>query len=85
MGLFPDQGVARFKTPAMGTRKRRVEFRGSMVVITVEKIWRNQEQAQIKIFRFKRASFPDDRGKGMVVGEERANFIARIGVVGYPG
>lgn len=84
VGIFPDKRITRLEAPAMGASERRVKFRSRMVMIPVEKMGRDDEQAQVKIHRFKGAAFTDDGGKGVIVGEAGANVFAGIGIIGNP-
>ncbi len=68
----------------MGAGERRVKFRGRVVMVAVENMGRDDEQAQIKIHRFYGAAFANEGGKGVIVGEARANIFAGIAVVGDP-
>ena len=68
----------------MRAGERRVEFGGGVVVVSIEDVRGNHENAEIEVTGLPESTITDQRSKGMAIGKLSTNFLPGIDIIGRP-
>src|SRR5262245_32511640 len=85
MSRLPSERSARREAPPMRTGQRRIELRCCMFVIAVQRVWCDDEQAQIIVGCLDQTLLAHERSVSVIVGKPRSNRLASVARIRDPG